>query len=255
MKNRKAKSWLLLTAICLMLSAGCQTSSMGDQQYNNASDNVNEGKGLKALYKKKGVNQADEDHKIRSIFRNAYSSPKGANGDDQLGKTSKPGTRMARSTIPYGYKEHSANDPEVIQQGYGADINIDREVLADAVAQIVVGLHNVTDSAVIVTDQDIIIGYKAHHNTQEDYQTQVVQAGESVTPRWYNVYATDDIELVRSLKEVTKEPSTDRLGTQLRKQVDFIIQQIDGQPKGIDGRKPSNIMNQQSPNTIPQQGR
>lgn len=219
---RYIKIYSLFIVLFVALAAGCQNMDQSSGDY------VERSRGLKALYKKEGAQQADENGVERSIFRNAYDSNQTQTNKNRLGRTPEPGTDMARNTIPYGYVEHSADDSDVIYQGYGADIHIDRDVLADAIAQVVVGLQNITDSAVIVTDQDVIIGYKARDNDHKNYREQVKLSGESITPRWYHVYATEDIDLVRSIKEVTKEPSNDRLGTQLRKQVDFIIQQLGG---------------------------
>ncbi|GAA0369297.1 YhcN/YlaJ family sporulation lipoprotein [Bacillus horti] len=221
------KRWIALALLpMLFLTSACQ-ANLGQEaspyQYPNNS------KGLKALYKKQGAEQADENDAVRSIFPQAHDMNTRLENNHKLGRTPEPGGDMSQDSIPYGYVEHKKNDPEVLQQGYGMDINIDREVLADGISQIVVGLPNVQESAVITTKREIIIGYTASSVSDPELVREQVQlAGEALAPRWFDIYVADDIELVRSLEDVTKVPSHHRVEAQLRAQVDHIIKKLGG---------------------------
>lgn len=143
------------------------------------------------------------------------------------------GTRMGRNQIPYGYVEHSADDPEVISAGYGANMYIDRHVLADGVAQIVVGLQDVEHAAVLITDDECIIGYQGTEDYDE-LKEQVELSGLSLTPRWFKVYATSDIQLIRSIRNLANFQDAQHTEDQIEQQIQQIIQQLGGPKESWD---------------------
>jgi hypothetical protein len=215
-------------ALCssVFLASACQGITPQGINDDGGSHEGIEGKGATSIYQNQQPN-GDEATAERSIFPLAMDRDLGMNRDFDLGGTGKPGTRMGRDQIQFGYDEHSAKDPEVIQQGYGAQSYIDRQVLADILSQIVVGLQNVDHAAVIVTDDECIIGYQGVQDAQ-NLQDQVEKAGLSVTPRWFKVYATDDIKLVQSIRDPSTKKGNRHRDDQLQQQVQRIIQQLGG---------------------------
>lgn len=219
--------WLGI-ALCssIFLASACQGGTPQGLDHEGGAHKGIEGKGATSIYQNQQPN-GDEAAPERSIFPLAMDRDLGMNRDFDLGGTGKPGTRMGRDQIPYGYDEHSSRDPEVIQQGYGAQSYIDRQVLADILSQIVVGLQNVDHAAVIVTDDECIIGYQGAQDAQ-NLQEQVEKAGLSVTPRWFKVYATDDIQLVQSIRNPSSKKGNRHREDQLEQHVKRIIQQLGG---------------------------
>jgi hypothetical protein len=215
-------------ALCssVFLASACQGITPQGLDHEGGAHEGIQGKGATSIYQNQQPN-GDEATAERSIFPLAMDRDLGMNRDFDLGRTGKPGTRMGRDQIPYGYDEHSARDPEVIQQGYGAQSYIDRQVLADILSQIVVGLQNVDHAAVIVTDDECIIGYQGVQDAQ-NLQDQVEKAGLSVTPRWFKVYATDDIQLVQSIRDSSSKKGNRHREDQLEQHVQRIIQQLGG---------------------------
>jgi hypothetical protein len=141
--------------------------------------------------------------------------------------TQEPHRRMA----PFGFIEHADDDPDVIYQGYGSQTYVDREVLADLVSQVVVGMPEVETATVLVTDQDCIIGYTGtdDEGQYEDMTQAVEMSGLSVTPRWYKVYASNDPHISDSLREVAYTNAEHRFNyEQMDEQVDQIIEQLGG---------------------------
>jgi hypothetical protein len=222
------KKWTgLVLCSCLVFATGCQTVAPQGLDHNGGAHEGIEGKGATSIYQNRTSPNGDEDAPERSIFPLGLDRDLGMNRDFGLGGTGEPGTRMGRDQIPYGYDEHSARDAEVIQQGYGAQSYIDRQVLADSLSQIVVGLQNVDHAAVIITDDECIIGYQGAQNNQ-NLQEQVEKAGLSITPRWFKVYATDNIQLVQSIRDISSQQGNQHREDQLEQHVQSIIQQLGG---------------------------
>lgn len=224
MKN----NWLgIVLFSCVLLAIGCQpTAGQQGLEHEGGAHRGIQGKGAASIYRSAQPNN-DTDAARRSVFPFAFNRDLGMNRDFSLGRTPVPGTAMGRNQVPYGYIEHSADDPAVLSSGYGAHMYIDRQLLADGVAQIVVGLQDVEQAAVLITDDECIIGYQGTQD-HDELREQVELSGLSLTPRWFKVYATSDIQLIRGIRNLANFQDAQHTDDQIDQQIDQIIQQLGG---------------------------
>lgn len=230
MKN----NWLGIALFsCVLLVVGCQPTAgqLGLEHEGGAHQGI-QGKNETSIYRTEQPNR-DTNASRRAVFPFAFDRDLGMNRDFDLGRTPEQGTRMGRNQMPYGYVEHSADDPEVISAGYGANMYIDRHVLADGVAQIVVGLQDVEHAAVLITDDECIIGYQGTEDYDE-LKEQVELSGLSLTPRWFKVYATSDIQLIRGIRNLANFQDAQHTEDQIEQQIERIIQQLGGPKESWD---------------------
>lgn len=240
----KKRNMIAATLSILLTMTACQMSNEDQQGTENpnggGSNTLYIGRGAHSIYKNEGQENPDQRTDTeRSVFPFAFDRDMGMNRDYALQNGREPGTSMGQ--IPYGYSERSATDPVTVQNGYGGNMYIDRQVLADGIAQLVCGLQGVERASVIVTDKECIIGYSSPNGTEVEEHVQLT--GQSVTPRWFDVYATDDIELVERIKEVNNSKSSRHQDDLLRDQVQAIIQQLGGTQTQQEGMR-SNEMNE-----------
>jgi|GEM_PF-5074142 len=229
----KAK-WIGL-ALCttLMITTGCQphaeenghtTQYSHTTQDSDAAGNkgIVQGKGYTSLYKDR-INGESNDRGGR-IF--GFDRDLGTTRDYDLGKTWTPGTRIPQDHIPYGYASHAEDDADVIYQGYGANMYIDRQVIAEAVTQIVVGLQDVQAATAVVADDTCVIAYTGQGD-QERLQEQVWKSGLSVTPRWFKVYTTNDPQMVQRLKNLGTNPRGHKMNlNDMGQEINNIIEEV-----------------------------
>lgn len=242
------KNWLGIALFStVLLLVGCQPTAgeLGLDHEGGAHQGI-QGKNATSIYRNAQPNR-DTDAPERAVFPLAFDRDLGMNRDFDLGRTPEQGTRMGRDQMPYGYVEHSADEPEVINDGYGANMYIDRQVLADGVAQIVVGLQNVEHAAVIITDDECIIGFQGTQD-HEELREQVELSGLSVTPRWFKVYATSDIQLIRGIKNLSNFQDAQHTEEQIDRQIEQIIQQLGGRKESWENLDIQNHTKQQMDN-------
>nr|WP_202080323.1 YhcN/YlaJ family sporulation lipoprotein [Caldalkalibacillus salinus] len=257
----------------VLLITGCQPNDqqqgMGaqsqDQNHFGSKQAQYQGKGAQSIYRNRQGQGANYDAPERSIFPLAQQQQQsGTDQSARLRDGDSPGTRTGRDQMPYGYAESSVNDPFAAQAGYGAQSYIDRQVLADTISQVIVGLPQVDDASVLVTDQNCIIGYRPNENAQNmgqqngqnagagrnngqqagqngttaqgnqqgDINNIVEMSGLSCTPRWFKVYATDDMDLVQSATQADNDGTDARKS--ISKEVERIIEQLGGPKNSWD---------------------
>jgi hypothetical protein len=220
---------------CVLIAVGCQpTAGQQGLEHDGGAHRGIQGKGAVSNYRSEQPNN-DNDAGRRSVFPFAFNRDLGMNRDFNLDRTPDPGTTNGFNQVPYGYMEHSADDPDVIYAGYGANMNIDRQLLADGVAQIVVGLQNVQHAAVLITDDECIIGFQGlENNNTDELREQVELSGLSLTPRWFKVYATSDIQLIRGIRNSSNFQDAQHTEDQIDQQIEQIIQQLGGPKESWD---------------------
>lgn len=84
---------------------------------------------------------------------------------------------------------------------------INREQIANTISNIHVTLPNVNDSAVLVTDKEVLVAYqtdKLDEASRFETADQVKKSVLSVIPRWYHVYVTDDPHLRREVENISR---------------------------------------------------
>ncbi|MDQ0338172.1 hypothetical protein J2S00_000956 [Caldalkalibacillus uzonensis] len=128
---------------------------------------------------------------------------------------------------PLGFREYTANDAEANYRGFGAQTYIDRQLLADTIAQVLVGLPDVETATVLVTDEECLIGYTANRQGEEIEQ-QVEMSALSAAPRWYKVYATDDPRLTDHIRQIANEYTRNFDPENLNNEVNALVEQLGG---------------------------
>lgn len=84
---------------------------------------------------------------------------------------------------------------------------MDREQTADAISKLSVGLPEVNDASVLVTDEEVLIAYDTDVKTDKERSRVADQAKKtamSIVPRWYHVYVTDNTALRRDIENISK---------------------------------------------------
>jgi hypothetical protein len=228
------RSWNVITITLglLLLVVGCQPNGGANMQeadqHGSPHIGIVQGKEYHSIYQDRNRPQKDK----RSARPFAFDRDLGMNRDYDLGKTRTPGTRIGRDQIPYGYAHHSSNDADVIYQGYGANMYIDRQIVAEAISQIVVGLQDVTDATVVVSDDTCVIGYQGIGDEVELHD-HVWRSGLSVTPRWFKVYATNDPSLLEQLNDLGTQPEGHTMNlNQMGQEINSIISQVEDRNQG-----------------------
>jgi hypothetical protein len=224
------RRWLV-TVLCFVIGigAGCQQNAgpfgtFGNQEGTN-DEGIVSGKGYTSIYQEANSNKEVGDRKGGRFF--SIDRDLGMNRDFDLGKTKTPGNRLSRNSIPYGFAKHGSNDADVIYQGYGAQFYLDRQIMAEAISQIVVGMQNITTATVLITDEECIIGFQGVENNNQNLQEQVRKAGLSVTPRWFHVYATDNPEVLSQISNLGSNPEGHNLTVEgLDNRIRGIVKQL-----------------------------
>lgn len=135
-----------------------------------------------------------------------------------------------------GFSEYTADDAAARYRGFGRDtITVDRQVLADIIGQVVVGLPNVDDASVLVTDQYCLIGYSAKGSNQ-DVDRQISLAADSIAPGWYKVYTTADPGLRNHIRQVARQYNNNTEMKNLTSEINALIKQINNHGRNTHNR-------------------
>lgn len=235
------KHLLIIFCAFVLLFAGCAPEDGGADQGSGMNGNMNngthegqginpdgganegivQGKGHRSLY----TDQSRNGNDTRSA---PFFNRDGKNGNNRFQNRSYKGDDHNGEQALFGFVEHADDDPDVIYQGYGAQTYIDRQLLADTISQVVVGMPDVETASVFVGDEDCIIGFSGSGN-REDLARNVELSGQSVTPRWFKVYATDDPQIIDSLRDIAQTYSGGNSDiAQINAELDRIIQHLGG---------------------------
>lgn len=184
---------MLITVSALMLVSGCQapfTDRLGAQQ---GQDPVTD------------ISYKGPSHKIQKSSPNALH-----NGQ-------------------FGYV-HYKRDPDAKQSVQHHDIpKIDPAELADIITRLSLSLPDIHDVGTLVTDHDVLIGYKTSHKNRLQSAQQVKMSAQAVVPSYYHIYisdaptAIDDIARYRNLSVHTPR---------VQKSIDFMIEEMEQSPQG-----------------------
>ncbi|GGB46265.1 YhcN/YlaJ family sporulation lipoprotein [Fictibacillus barbaricus] len=157
----------------------------------------------------------------------------GCGGDDQkkmgqeykFSKTNvKDENRIGDNTNygDFGYMRHMSGDK--VKSGNGVPY-LNRQKLADMISDMVLQLPNIKDVGTLVTDEEVLIGYKTTNKDRNAAADQVKMTAFAVVPRYYHVYVSDEkgmidkIEQYQSLNNDTEEIEgiMDRLIQEMKK--------------------------------------
>lgn len=82
---------------------------------------------------------------------------------------------------------------------------VSREQVASQISKLTVGLPDVNDSSVVVTDKEVLIAYQADtsdERSRAEVADQVKKTAESAVPKWFGIYVTDDPALRQYVENI-----------------------------------------------------
>lgn len=113
-----------------------------------------------------------------------------------------------RGTSRYGFVRHQKNATGNDVNMYQKVATLNREKAADTISRLAVALPNINDVATLVTDEEVLIGYKTTEKDRMEAADQVKRTAMSVVPRYYHVYVTDNPRIMQDIENFSMVGST-----------------------------------------------
>jgi hypothetical protein len=113
-----------------------------------------------------------------------------------------------RGMSRYGYVRHQKNPAGDNTNMYKKIATFDREQAADTISRLAVAIPNINDVATLVTDEEVLIGYKTTAENHMEAADQVKRTAMSVVPRYYHVYVTDNSRIMQDIENFSTLGST-----------------------------------------------
>lgn len=113
-----------------------------------------------------------------------------------------------RGTSRYGFVRHQKNPTGNDVNMYQKIAAFDREKAADTISRLAVALPNINDVATLVTDEEVLIGYKTTEQDRMEAADQVKRTAMSVVPRYFHVYVTDNPRIMQDIENFSMVGST-----------------------------------------------
>jgi hypothetical protein len=127
----------------------------------------------------------------------------------------------------FGYVRHQKNPTGNSSAEHYAPV--DREKLADNISKMSTDLPNVHDVATLVTDEEVLIAYATDSDDRNETADQVKRTALSFVPRYYHVYVSDDVKLIKNVESYATLSSNSRNVDSL---VDQLIRKMLKSPQG-----------------------
>ncbi|MGD8192075.1 YhcN/YlaJ family sporulation lipoprotein [Brevibacillus ginsengisoli] len=106
---------------------------------------------------------------------------------------------------------------------------VDRDVLAQVVGNVTVGVPGVKSSTVLVTDKEIFVGIKSDGPNAKTANPKVRTNAMSVSPRWFKVYVTDNQQMIDEMTRVYSRSSNVNVASPHEdRQIDNLIRSFGG---------------------------
>ncbi|MDA7027543.1 YhcN/YlaJ family sporulation lipoprotein [Bacillus sp. CLL-7-23] len=166
----------ILLVLVLIPLTGCQTA-LDDSEQNMNEENGNT------------IHVADRNRQYHQTFRN----------DERKGR--------------FGYARHQASPVENKNEIRSPQIN--RDEIANIISSLTVQLPHIQDASALVTDEEALIVYKTNSKQREKTADQVKKTASSVIPRFYDVYISDNENLIQSIANFSQLGSNSRNVDQL----------------------------------------
>lgn len=128
----------------------------------------------------------------------------------------------------FGYVRHQKN-PIAGNNNTDHYAAVDREKLADNISKMSTDLPNVHDVATLVTDEEVLIAYATDSNDRNETADQVKRTAISFVPRYYHVYVSDNVNLIKNVESYATLSSNSRNVDSL---VDQLIRKMLKSPQG-----------------------
>ncbi|MBM7704595.1 YhcN/YlaJ family sporulation lipoprotein [Metabacillus iocasae] len=129
----------------------------------------------------------------------------------------------------YGYVRHQkspvANENQMAQN----IATFDREQAADSISRLSTAIPTVDDVAVLVTDEEVLIAYKADTKNRNETADQVKRTAMSVVPRYYHVYVSDNSTHFADIERFSQVDIRDK---NIQSSIDQTIKEMLQSPQG-----------------------
>lgn len=189
------KKFALITSLCLLTAlAGCAGNESTDKRgiYQRSGNTINVNTKRNELYDEGSARD------IRNVSNN------------------------------YGYVRHQKS-PVMGNKDTNYYASLNREQVANIISRYCTSLPNVHDVAALVTDQEVLIGYRTDSKNRNLTADQVKHTAFSVVPRYYHVYVSDNTQLIRDIENLSHLDSASKSA---RRNVTNIIAKMKKSPQG-----------------------
>ena len=130
----------------------------------------------------------------------------------------------------FGYVRHTRNTNNMNSLKKPENIAyLDRDQLADMISSMAIVLPYVNDVAALVTDEEVLIGYKSTTKDRDATADQVKKTALSVIPRYYHVYVSDEQGMI---SEVERYQNGTTVSGELDKSIEQTIAKMKKAPQG-----------------------
>jgi Sporulation lipoprotein YhcN/YlaJ (Spore_YhcN_YlaJ) len=148
----------------------------------------------------------------------------------------------------FGYMRHMSGDK--VKTGNAVPY-LNRQKLADMISDMVLQLPDIKDVGTLVTDEEVLIGYKTTNKDRNAAADQVKMTAFSVVPRYYHVYVTDEKGMINKIEQyqALNNDTEDIEGI-----IDRLIQEMKKAPQGKKWNYGENENGEMNGETNPMRG-
>lgn len=148
----------------------------------------------------------------------------------------------------FGYMRHMSGDK--VKTGNAVPY-LNRQKLADMISDMVLQLPDIKDVGTLVTDEEVLIGYKTTNKDRNAAADQVKMTAFSVVPRYYHVYVTDEKGMINKIEQyqALNNDTEDIEGI-----IDRLIQEMKKSPQGKKWNYGENENGEMNGETNPMRG-
>jgi len=224
---------------------GARTNNFGDRHVRNGmgltnNDGINNGMFPNGTSPRANVNNynaftsgmrpynAFTDHKAGMGTMGTNNAPAGMNQSIYQNRAwNRGGAGVMQTGMPrMGYAQ---TDRQHMKTASVTNVYVDRDALAKAVGNVTASCPGVQRSTVLVTDKEVFVGVHTQGADAHTAKKQAKMNAESVSPRYYKVYVTDnpnDIQEIARVASRSSNVSTAR--TEDAKSIETLIKRMGG---------------------------
>lgn len=111
-------------------------------------------------------------------------------------------------------------------------VTMDRNEMADIIAKMVLRHETFDEVATLVTDEEVLIAYDKNDVLEKEEAADVAKkSAESVMPRYFDIYVSDNDVLIRDIESLHNSTTTD---PDYENTIERIISEMKKSPQGKD---------------------
>ncbi|MFD2629003.1 YhcN/YlaJ family sporulation lipoprotein [Oceanobacillus kapialis] len=128
-----------------------------------------------------------------------------------------------------GYVHYTKDQVENNEQG-DQEASIDRTQVANTISRLALTGEGLEQVATLVTDEEVLIAYEKSEAVDEKEAANIARkTAESVIPRYYEIYVSDNDSLIQDIQSLHNSRTTDK---GYENTVDQIITEMKKSPQG-----------------------